>query len=86
MYRGSSFLLEYDYTVHLRVIDQLVSSGFCRLWQEEFGAGANDIELVRIIADAVGAVREAYRPFAEAAEAGPASDTLVTKVILGTFG
>jgi hypothetical protein len=86
IYRGSSFLLEYDYTVHLRVIDQLVSSRFCRLWQQEFGAGDNDTELVPIIADVIGAVREAYRPFAEAAEAGPLTDTLVTKVILGTFG
>ncbi len=86
IYRGSSFLLKYDYTVHLRVIDQLVSPRFCRLWKEEFGARADDMELVPIIADAVDAIREAYRHFAEAAEAGPASDTLVTKVVLGTFG
>jgi len=36
--------------------------------------------------EAIDAVREAYRAFAPQAEARQASDTLVTKVLLGTFG
>jgi hypothetical protein len=79
MYRGSSFLLQHDYTIHLAVIDQLVAPQFCVLWEQEFGAGDNDSKLVPIILEAVAAVRKAYRPFAP-------SDTLVTKVLLGTFG
>lgn len=86
MYRGSSFLLQYDYTVHLGVIDQLVAPQFAVLWEQEFGASNDDSRLVGIIVDAVNAVREAYRPFAPAAESRQASETLVTKVILGTFG
>lgn len=39
-----------------------------------------------MILDAANAIREAYRPFAPAAESRQASDTLVTKVMLGTFG
>jgi hypothetical protein len=79
MYRGSSFLLQHDYTIHLAVIDRLVAPQFCDLREKEFGAGNNDSELVPIILDAVAAIRQAYSPF------NP-SDTLVTKVLLGTFG
>ncbi len=86
MYRGSSFLLQYSYTVHRGVVDQLVSPQFSALWKQEFGAGDNDTKLVPIILEVIDAVREAYRPFAPAAESRQASDTLVTKVILGTLG
>ena len=86
MYRGSSFLLQHSYTAHLGVIDQLVASRFSLLWDKEFGAGDNDSKLIAIILEAIDAVREAYRPFARSAESRQASDTLVTKVILGTFG
>jgi hypothetical protein len=41
---------------------------------------------VPLILEACAAVREAYRPFAPPSESRQASDTLVTKVILGTFG
>jgi hypothetical protein len=86
MYRGSSFLLQHTYTVHLGVIDQLLAPQFSVLWKLEFGAGDNDSKLVPIILEAIDAVREAYRPFAPMAESRQASDTLVTKIILGTFG
>ena len=86
MYRGSSFLLQHAYTAHLGVIDQLVAPRFSVLWKQEFGAGNNDLTLMPIILEAMDAVREAYRPFAPMAEARQASDTLVTKVLLGTFG
>ncbi len=86
MYRGSSFLLQHTYTAHRGVIDQIVAPRFSVLWEQEFGAGENDTKLVPIIFEAIAAVREAYRPFAPATEARQASDTLVTKVILGIFG
>src|SRR5713101_3400306 len=86
MYRGSSFLLQHAYTVHLGVIDQLIAPRFSVLWEREFGAGENDASLVPIILEAANAVREAYRPFVPPVESRQASDTLVTKIILGTFG
>lgn len=49
------------------------------LWQREFGADENDQALVPTIVAAVRAVREAYAPFMP-------TDTLVTKVLLGTLG
>jgi hypothetical protein len=86
MYRGKSFLLQHDHTVHLGVIDQLVAPQFSALWKQEFGAGDNDSRLVPLILEAINAIREAYRPFAPQAESRQASDILVTKVLLGTFG
>ena len=86
MYRGSGFLLQHAYTVHLGVIDQLVAPRFSVLWKQEFGSSDDDSKLVPIILEAITAVREAYRPFAPKAEYRQASDTLITKIILGTFG
>jgi hypothetical protein len=80
MYRGSSFLLQRAYTAHLGVIDCLVKPRFAPLWKKDVGAASEDSELVPIILDAVDEVRDAYAPF------GKPTDTLVTKVLLGTFG
>jgi hypothetical protein len=85
MYRGSSFLLQYTYTAHLGVIDQLIAPQFECLWRHEFGPTQNGLELVPAVTAAITAIREAYRPFAHPSEARQASDTLVTKVLLGTF-
>ncbi len=59
---------------------------FSVLWQREFGSAENDAKLVPIILRVVEAIREAYRPLAPPAESRQASDTLVTKIILGTMG
>lgn len=85
MYRNS-FLLNYDYTVHVEVIDRLVVPQFARLWKEEFGAGTNDTTLLPIVLDAIKAVQDAYRPAATEAKSKQVTDTLVTKVLLGIFG
>jgi len=86
MYRGSSFLLRHTYTVHRSVIEQLASPRFSLFWKQEVGARAHDEQLVPTIMEATIAVREAYAPFARLAESGAATDTLVTKVLLGTLG
>jgi hypothetical protein len=80
MYRGSTFLLQRAYTVHLGVVDCIGSQRFAPLWQREFGAEAKDIELTPLILEAAKAIGSAYSQFGEATE------TLVTKVLLGTFG
>jgi hypothetical protein len=86
MYRGSSFLLQHAYTIHLGVIDLLAAPRFSVLWDREFGASESDTELVPIILDAIDSVRTAYKPFAPTKDSQQPTDTLVTKVILGTFG
>lgn len=79
MYRGSSFLLQRDYTVHKRTIEALVSEPFAALWEVEIGADREDGQYADLILEAATAVRRSYEPF------GRASDTLVTKVLLGTL-
>jgi hypothetical protein len=79
MYRGSSFLLQRAYTVHEGVIERLASPQFADLWDKEVGSDGSDMRLVQSILAAVTAVKEAYAPF------GVATDTLATKVILGTL-
>ena len=80
MYRGSSFLLQHSYTAHLGVIDCLASPRYSTLWQQDFGSAEQDSTLVPTVLSAVGAVRDAYVQF------GQPTDTLVTKVLLGTLG
>ena len=80
MYRGSSFLLQHAYTVHLGVVDCLAAQEYSVLWGKDVGSEKEDVTLVPVILAAVEGVREAYKPF------GKATDTLVTKVLLGTFG
>src|ERR1700720_549547 len=84
MYRGSSFLLQHSYTVHLGVIDLLGERRFDVLWKREMGAGATDDDLVPTILEAIDGIREAYQPFAPTANSRQPTDTLITKVLLGT--
>ncbi len=86
MYRGSSFLLQFAYTVHLAVVEVLRAERFERLWKADFGSAERDIELIGDQLALAGAIREAYQPFASSNGSRPASDTLVTKVMLGSFG
>ncbi len=85
MYRGSTFALQYDYTIHLDIVDCLAAPEFAPLWQREFGCTDDDMQLLPVIFDATKAIRRAYEPFAKALDK-QVSDTLVTKVLLGTFG
>lgn len=86
MYRGSCFLLQHDYTVHRSVVDVLGDPSFEDLWTHDFGSSTEDRRLVPLIIELVNCVRQAYKPFADGAGSGGPTDTLVTKVILGTMG
>jgi hypothetical protein len=80
MYRGSGFLLQHAYTAHLTVVDSLALSSLSDLWNVDFGSSGQDRELIPIIVRATEIIKEGYRAF------GNASDTLATKVLLGTIG
>lgn len=85
MYRGSTFALQYDYTIHLDVVDCLAVPEYAPLWQHEFGCTDEDMQFVPLIFDAADAIARAYEPFARALDK-QVTDTLVTKVLLGTLG
>lgn len=79
MLRGSTFLLQRTYTVHLGVIDRITDSQFLALWKMDLGSDERDRAHIPTVLDAIQEVRKAY-------EGEKPTDTLVTKVILGTLG
>ena len=80
MYRGSSFLLQHTYTAHIPAIHALASPQFSNLWQCDVGTHDDHVELAATIMALVESVRAAYERF------GKPTDTLATKVLLGTVG
>ena len=80
MYRGSSFLLRRTYTAHMPVIGVLASPRFSNLWQRDVGTRDVDVELTVMIMALMESVKIAYERF------GKPTDTLATKVLLGTAG
>jgi hypothetical protein len=77
MYRGSAFLLKHSHTIHHTVVDVFAGPFAAPLWQTDDRPlpGSSDVGQILDVAQAI---RNAYQPF------GKASDTLVTKVLLGT--
>jgi hypothetical protein len=78
MYRGSSFLLQQDYTVHEPIVAHLLSPVCTALRSVRTTAVVGDPELSEAILRASAFMRQTYAPF------GNATDTLITKVLLGT--
>lgn len=89
MYRGSSFLLQRDYTVHQPVVEELLKPTYDGL----VGLGCRELqnpsvqqrleELNEFLLSYYGEVRKEVKgPHLQQ----PISDTLLTKVLLGTLG
>ena len=88
MYRGSSFLLWKDYTIHRYAVSLLSEPEYEPLW---------DLDLDHVDSAAIGqilslshALREVYRRHITEVDGKPKmitpSDTLITKILLGTVG
>jgi hypothetical protein len=86
MYRGSSFLLQHTYTVHRGVIDLVADSRYDALWRTDFGTGEADVGLIPVAEELIHRIRGAYHDFVPADGSGRPTDTLITKILLGTFG
>lgn len=83
MYRGSGFLLDYTYKIHKPVIHALASSqDFLYLQQHDVGTCDSDINLVSEIMNLIDLIRDEY---INKLDKKP-TDTLVTKILLGTVG
>ena len=80
MYRGSGFLLQHTYTAHMPVIRVLASPQFSNLWRRDVGMHDGDVELTATIMALVESVKASYE------QLGKPTDTLVSKVLLGTVG
>jgi len=81
----NSFLMQKDYRIHMDVIEIIFSKEYSSL----FGASidsVNEIEdFINIVFSLSDCIRRAYLPFARECNA-EVSDTLITKVLLGTLG
>ena len=85
MYRGSSFLLQHAYTVHRPVIDVVADGHYDELWEADLGGDSADTRFVPLVLELVARITAAYAPFVPA-DSGQPTDTLISKVMLGTFG
>jgi hypothetical protein len=70
----------------LHVIDVLADARFSELWISEFGCGEQDVRLIPSLLEISDAIREAYKPFVPTDKSRQPSNTLITKVLLGTLG
>lgn len=85
MYRGSSFLLQYTYTVHRPAIAVLAEERFTPLLDMDCESPTVVRVIVPLICELIGALRQAYKPFVLDAKSTQPTDTLISKIILGTF-
>lgn len=88
MYRGSSFLLQQDYKVHSKVVDIILDKRYKKL----FGVSCEDLDLDLLmeVSEKIGKVYNEIRKHVYSVMGkdtnGKISSTLVTKVLMGTFG
>ena len=89
MYRGSSFLLQKDYKVHKPIIKILLEDKYNSLWGIDVSQYKNK-ETRNKLEDLVERIREKYRKIRlsvkEFSQKDIVSDTLITKVLMGTLG
>lgn len=100
MYRGSSFLLQKDYKVHRNVIKMILDERYESLWSvgvHELMEHPKEIELIVEVGKKIMDVySNTYQTEKEIycengknitiSRKNHASDTLITKILLGTFG
>lgn len=89
MYRGSSFLLQKDYKVHKPIIEVLLDNKYSSLWGIDIN-NYKKIEEQEKLQDLVIRIKEIYNKIRlsvkESIPKNDLSDTLVTKVLMGTLG
>jgi hypothetical protein len=77
MYRGSSELLQKDYKIHTQIVQEILDDKYRRLWRINFDVQP-ETDLVILLAKRL---RQIYSGLGISP-----TDTLITKVILGTLG
>ncbi len=89
MYRGSSFLLQKDYKVHIYTINTILNSKYNSLWNYNTDIEFDD-DYVDLVMEAKKDISKSYIDNIMLVNNRKANinvtDTLVTKIMLGTFG
>lgn len=94
MYRGSSFLLQKDYKVHATAIRELMKNEYINLWAvrcESYIFESNNLQKLSLLTSTLKQIYNDIRISANKAinreiPAQPISDTLITKILMGTLG
>lgn len=89
MYRGSSFLLQRDYKVHKPVIEELLKDEYDSLWGitvNEYKNIQNQHKLEKLVKKIKEIYNEIRLSVKEIIPKNELSNTLVTKVLMGTLG
>lgn len=89
MYRGSSFLLQKDYRIHIPVVKELLKSKYDILFAVECEQFANEEVIERL--DEIGQYLSSYYGIVRASVKktdikSDISEILITKILLGTLG
>lgn len=87
MYRGSSQLLQKDYLVHLAIVKEITESKYERLWKLDIGNLDENSPEIDLLFGLIGQLQKLYGNI----QVNPnkyvsPTDTLITKVLLGTIG
>jgi hypothetical protein len=89
MYRGSSVLIWKDYKVHTAAVRALLDDQYKELWRIDFGAITPQRAEVGILFDLIDRLRGVYREIATRVNGRDSqripSDTLISKILLGTL-
>lgn len=89
MYRGSSFLLQRDYKIHKPIIKILLEEKYSSLWGiqiNEYKTKDNQEKLQEIVSRISQIYNEIRLSVKEATPKNNVSNTLITKVLMGTLG
>jgi hypothetical protein len=90
MYRGSSFLLQRDYKAHIKVVEILLEDQYKSLWgytpaESTKGVPGLPNDLIFGSGELYDRIKTAYPNYYKANN-DDASDTLITKILMGTMG
>lgn len=85
MYRGSSFLLQWDYTVHREVVCALLNEKYSNLYALECAKLEKNWDLINELYNEIKTIYHEARSKVKEVES-EVSPTLITKVLLGTLG
>lgn len=94
MYRGSSFLLQKDYKVHATAIREIMKSEYIGLWAVKCDDYLYNKNCLNTLFSLSNALRQIYSDIRISANKSinrgepmhPISDTLITKILMGTLG
>ena len=87
MYRGSAFLFQKDYKVHIPIVQIILESQYNSLASINIDEliKEENLQLVESISDRIYQAYAAEKPSCEG-RINSATDTLITKILLGTLG